>query len=386
MRSGFLIYGSPKIEDDEIEEVVDSLRKSWLGTGPKVAQFEEDFKEYIGAKHAVAVHSCTAALHLSMIATGIGYGDEVITTPMTFAATANSIIHTGGIPVFVDIDRASMTIDVNLIEQKITKRTKAIIPVHFAGRACDIEKIMSLAHKYHLKVIHDAAHAIETEYYGKKIGTYRDLTCYSFYSTKNIVTGEGGMVTTDNEELAEKIKIYALHGMTKDAWKRFSDSGYKHYQIIYPGFKYNMMDIQAAIGIHQLKKIERYSLRRKEIWNRYSEALADLPLILPASIEQNTRHAFHLYTILLDIAKVTITRDEFVNLLHKENIGTGIHYTALHLHPYYREHYAYKEGDFPNTEYVGERTISLPISAKLTNKDVEDVINAIRSILLINKK
>ncbi|MDP1676907.1 MAG: DegT/DnrJ/EryC1/StrS family aminotransferase [Bacteroidota bacterium] len=386
MRSEFLIFGSPKIEEDEINEVVDSLRKCWLGTGPKVAQFENQFKEYVGAKHAVAVHSCTAALHLSMIASDIGPGDEVITTPMTFAATANSIIHTGGIPVFIDVNRDTMTIDVKQIEEKITTRTKAIIPVHFAGRACQMDEIIALANKYKLKIINDAAHAIETDYHGKKVSNYGNLTTYSFYSTKNLATGEGGMVTTDDGELAEKIKIYGLHGMTKDAWKRFSDTGYKHYEIIYPGFKYNMMDMQAALGIHQLEKIERYSICRKEIWDRYNEAFAELPLFLPAAVEPNTRHAFHLYTILLDLSKVKITRDEFMNLLHRENIGTGVHYTALHLHPYYKERFGYKKGDFPNTEFIGERTVSLPISAKLTDQDVEDVIGAVKNILHNNKK
>jgi len=386
MRSSFLVFGSPRIEEDEIDEVVDSLRKAWLGTGPKVAKFENDFKEYVGAKHAVAVHSCTAALHLSMIASGIGQGDEVITTPMTFAATANSIIHTGGIPVFVDVDRDTMTIDAAQLESKITPKTKAIIPVHFAGRACRMDEIMKVAEKHHLKIINDAAHAIETEYRGKKMSAYGDLTAYSFYSTKNLATGEGGMVTTDNAELAEKIKIFGLHGMTKDAWKRFSDSGFKHYQIIYPGFKYNMMDLQAALGIHQLKKVERYSIRRKEIWERYNQAFASLPLILPAPVEVNTRHAFHLYTVMLDLSKVRITRDEFMNLLHQENIGTGVHYTALHLHPYYRERFGYKEGDFPHTEFIGDRTVSLPISAKLTDEDVDDVVAAVTTILQNNFK
>ncbi|MEW5799926.1 MAG: DegT/DnrJ/EryC1/StrS family aminotransferase [Bacteroidota bacterium] len=381
MRKDFLVFGSPRIEEDEITEVVDSLRNAWLGTGPKVAKFEEMFRNYIGAEYAVAVHSCTAALHLSMIASGIGPGDEVITTPMTFAATANSILHTGGVPIFVDVTRETMTIDPEKVERAITPRTKAIIPVHFAGRPCNIDALTAIAEKYSLKIIHDAAHAIETEWRGKKIGSFNDLTAYSFYSTKNVVTGEGGMVTTNNKELAEKIKIFALHGMTKDAWKRFSDSGYKHYEIVYPGFKYNMMDLQAALGIRQLPKVEKYSVRRKEIWDRYNLAFQNLPVMRPSPEHVNTRHAYHLYTLILDTDALTITRDEFMNLMFKQNIGTGVHYTALHLHPYYVERFGFKRGDFPNAEFIGDRTVSLPISAKLTDEDVDDVITAVRSII-----
>ncbi|HLF19232.1 MAG TPA: DegT/DnrJ/EryC1/StrS family aminotransferase [Bacteroidota bacterium] len=381
MRSSFLVFGSPRIEEDEIQEVVDSLRTGWLGTGPKVAKFEELFREYIGAEHAVAVHSCTAALHLSMIAANVGQGDEVITSPMTFAATANAVIHTGATPIFADIERRTLNINPAEIRRKITSATKAIIPVHFAGRACKMDEIVGLADEHRLTVINDAAHAIETEYRGKKIGRYGMMTAYSFYATKNLATGEGGMIVTERSDLADKLKMFALHGMTKDAWKRFSDSGYKHYEVVYPGFKYNMMDLQAAIGIHQIKKIEKYSERRKEIWNRYNEAFHELPVVLPAEVEPHTRHSFHLYTLLLDIDNLPISRDRFMELMFWENIGTGVHYRALHLHPYYRERYGYKRGDFPNAEYVSDRTVSLPLSAKLTDEDVRDVISSVRKIL-----
>lgn len=384
MRNSFLVFGSPRIEEEEIQEVVHSLRTAWLGTGPKVAKFEEMFREYIGADYAVAVHSCTAALHLSMIVAGVKEGDEVITTPMTFCATTNSVIHTGATPVLADIDRNTLCISPGELKKKITSRTKAIIPVHFAGRACAMDEILSIANRANANVINDAAHSIETEYDGKKIGTLGSMTAYSFYATKNIVTGEGGMITTNDKDIADKLKIFALHGMTKDAWKRFSDSGYKHYEVVYPGFKYNMMDMQAAIGIHQLKRIEEYSERRKQIWETYMHAFSDLPVFLPSPIEKNTRHALHLFTLLLDIDNLKITRDEFMNLLHKENIGSGVHYTALHLHPYYRERFGYQRGDFPNTEFVADRTISIPLSAKLTNEDVDDVITAVRKILLSN--
>jgi len=380
-RDKFLIFGSPKIEEPEIEEVVDCLRSGWLGTGPKVQKFESLFKEYKGSKYAMALNSCTAALHLAMLSIGIKSGDEILVPSMTFAATANSVIHAGGVPIFVDCEKETMNIDPNDIEKKITPKTKAIIPVHFAGRACDMDAITDIAESYDLKIVEDCAHAIETEYHGKKAGTFGEIGCFSFYVTKNIVTGEGGMAITNNPDYSEKIKIMALHGMSKDAWKRFSDSGYKHYQVVYDGFKYNMMDIQAAIGIHQISRISKYWERREEIWNRYNEAFADLPVITPYLVEPNTKHAYHLYTLLIDIDKSNIPRDRFLEEMTKLNIGVGVHYIALNLHPYYQETYGYRPGDFPNSEWISERTVSLPISAKLTDEDVEDVIKATRSIL-----
>lgn len=382
MRKNFLVFGSPKVEEGEIAEVVETLRSGWLSTGPKVAKFEKNFKQFIGSKYALALNSCTAGLHLSLIAAGIKKGDEVITSPMTFAATANAIIHTGARPVFVDIDINTMNIDPNLIEKKITKRTKAIIPVHLAGRPCDMDAIMDIAKRHRLTVIEDAAHAIEAKYKGKKIGTIGHLTAFSFYVTKNLVTGEGGMVTTNNKEFAEKIQIYGLHGMSKGAWKRYSDKGYRHYQVVYPGFKYNMMDIQAALGIHQLNKINTNLERREEIWQHYDKALSGLPLKTPLSPEPNTIHARHLYTVLLDINKLKINRDEFQHALYKQNIGTGIHFVALHLHPYYKKTLNYKKGDFPNAELISKRTLSLPLSAKLDDNDVFDVIDSAKKILV----
>lgn len=381
MRKDFLVFGSPMIEQPEIDEVVSSLKSGWLGTGPKVHRFEEMFKEYKGTKYAIALNSCTAALHLSMLAIGIKPDDEVIVPAMTFAATANAVIHAGGKPVFADCKRDTMNIDPDDIKRKITTKTRAIIPVHFAGRPCEMDAVMDIAGQYGLKVIEDCAHAIETEYHGEKAGTFGDLGCFSFYVTKNIVTGEGGMVITDNEDYANQIKILALHGMSKDAWRRFSDEGYKHYQVIYSGFKYNMMDIQAAIGIHQLPRIEKYWNRRQEIWNRYNEAFKDLPVFTPAPVESNTRPAYHLYTLLLDIDNLKITRDKFLDEMTKQNIGIGVHYIALHLHPYYQNTYGYKRGDFPNAEWISDRTVSLPLSAKLTDEDVEDVIEAVRLII-----
>ncbi len=380
MRKDYLIFGSPFIEKPEIDEVVASLKSGWLGTGPKVHKFEEMFREYKGTKYAMALNSCTAALHLSMIAIGIGTGDEVMVPTMTFAATANAVIHTGARPVFVDCERDTMNIDPEDVVRKITPKTKAIITVHFAGRPCNMAAVMEIAKKNNLKVIEDCAHAIETEYKGKKAGTFGDIGCFSFYVTKNIVTGEGGMAITNNDEYANKIKIMALHGLSKDAWKRFGDEGYKHYQVVYAGFKYNMMDIQAAIGIHQLPRVNKYWKRREEIVKRYNEAFKDLPLFTPAQIELNTRHAYHLYILLLDIDRLKITRDQFIDKMTKRNIGVGVHYIALHLHPYYQKTFGYKRGDFPNAEWISDRTVSIPLSAKLKDEDVGDVIDAVGDI------
>lgn len=376
-----MIFGSPLIEEPEIQEVVKTLRSGWLGTGPKVAKFEDIFKEYTGAKFAMALNSCTAGLHLSMLVSGIGNGDEVITTPLTFCSTANAIIHTGATPIFVDVEKETMNIDPVRIEEAITPRTKAIIPVHIAGRPCNMAAIMDIAKRHNLIVIEDAAHCIEGWYKGKKIGNIGDITCFSFYVTKNIVTGEGGMVTTNKEVWADKIKMYGLHGLSKDAWRRYSDEGFVHYHVIFPGFKYNMMDIQASLGIHQMKRIDKYLKRRQEIWEMYNEAFSDLSVICPSEPEKNTVHARHLYTLLIDIDNIKKSRDDIQQALHELNIGTGIHFISLHLHDYYRKTYGFKPDDFPNAKFISERTISIPLSAKLSDEDVEDVITATTEVI-----
>lgn len=381
MRKTFLPFGAPLIEQPEIDEVVASLKSGWLGTGPKVHKFEEMFKEYKGINYAMALNSCTASLHLAMLCIGIKPGDEVIVPTMTFASTANAVIHSGGKPVFVDCKKDTMNIDPEDIERKITSKTKAVIPVHFAGRPCEMDAIMDIAETHNLKVIEDSAHAIESEYRGKKTGSFGDIGCFSFYVTKNIITGEGGMAITNNEGYANKIKISGLHGMSKDAWKRFSDEGYKHYQVVFAGFKYNMMDIQAALGIHQLPRVESYWRRREQIWKRYNEDFKDLPVFLPASVPEDIKHSYHLYTLLLDMDRLNITRDEFLNKMTKRNIGVGVHYIALHLHPFYQEKYGYRRGDFPNAEWISDRTVSIPLSPKLTEEDVDDVIETVRAIV-----
>jgi dTDP-4-amino-4,6-dideoxygalactose transaminase len=367
--------------EPEIEEVVATLRSCWIGTGPRVTAFEKAFRDYVGTDHAVAVSSCTAALHLAMVAIGLRPGDEVIVPAMTFAATANAVVHAGGRPVLADVDRRTMCLDAKEVARRVTPRTRAIIPVHFAGRPCDMDALGEVARRHSLKIIEDCAHAIETLYGGRHAGTLGDIGTFSFYVTKNVVTGEGGMATTADPAWAARIKTLALHGMSGDAWKRFSDEGFKHYEVVEPGFKYNMMDLQAALGLQQLRRVEPNLVRREAIWRRYDEAFEELPVFLPPPEEKSTRHARHLYTLLLDIDRLRARRDEVLMALHRQNIGTGVHYRALHLHRYYRETFGYAPGDLPNAEWISDRTLSLPLSPKLTDDDVEDVIFAVRRTL-----
>ena len=377
---GFITFGSPIIDAEAVAAVTRTLESCWIGTGPRVHELESEFARYVGATHALATSSCTAALHLAMVATGIGPGDEVITTPMTFCATANSIVHTGATPVFADCRRDTMNIDPAAVEAAVTPRTKAIIPVHFAGRPVDMEAILAIAKRHGLLVIEDAAHAIESATRGRKVGSIGDLTCFSFYVTKNMTTGEGGMVTTDNPELAARIKSYGLHGMSADAWSRFSDKGFKHYDVVFAGFKYNLTDLAASLGLAQLPRLAEWLERRNAVWARYDEAFADLPVTRPAPAEPDTVHARHLYTLLVD-DDARVTRDGFLEEMQRRRIGTGVHYRALHVHPYYRDRWGYKPDDFPNAHAIGERTVSLPLSPKLDDSDVDRVIRAVHEIV-----
>ncbi|MDP9159527.1 MAG: DegT/DnrJ/EryC1/StrS family aminotransferase [Acidobacteriota bacterium] len=381
MRNNYLVFGQPLIEEAEIEEVVRSLRAAWLGTGPKVAEFEKLVAGYKGVKYAVAVNSCTAGLHLSCLAIGLQPGDEVIVPAMTFCATINAVIHAGATPVLVDVEPNTFNIDPREVQRRISGRTKAIMPVHFAGRPCNMNAITTLARDHNLKIVEDCAHAIETEYRGQKAGVIGDCGVLSFYSTKNIVTGEGGMILTDSPEVAARLKVLALHGMSQDAWRRFSDNGYKHYEVIEIGFKYNMMDLQAAIGIHQIKRVEKYWQRRREIWTRYNQALAGLPIKLPMELNDDSRHALHLYSVLIDSQNSPVTRDQFIEALHRRKIGTGVHYRAIPVHPVYQNLFGWKPEDYPIAHAIGCSTVSLPISAKLTDEDVEDVITAVHEVL-----
>lgn len=377
----FLVFGQPCIGGEEIAEVVSSLRARWVGTGPKVAQFEEEMGRYKNSPHAVAVNSCTAGLHLACIALGLGPGDEVITTALTFCATANSIIHSGATPVLADVDPDTMNISPRDIEAKITPRTRAVLVVHLAGRPCEMDAVMVLAKKHRLSVIEDCAHAIESEYHGRKVGTIGDLGVLSFYATKNITTAEGGMVLTRSAGLAARIKQLSLHGLSKDAWRRYSDSGYRHYFVLEAGFKYNMTDLQAAIGLRQLARIERFARRREEVWNFYRQALANTPLQLPAAIDPETRHARHLFTVLVDKKRCGLSRDEFLDRMTAHNIGVGVHYLSLPEHPYYRKAFGWRPRKWPRAMRIGRQTVSLPLSGCITDEDAEDVVKAVREVL-----
>lgn len=379
-RSTFLPFARPLIDEKDIREVVDTLNSDWLTTGPKTHLFEEKFAKYIGSKYAVAVNSCTAALHISLAALGIRKGDEVITTPFTFVSTANVILQQGAIPIFVDIKPDTFNIDPDLIKGKINKKTKAILPVHFSGQPCEMEEIMKTAHNNNLVVIEDAAHAISAEYKGQKIGNIGNTTCFSFYPTKNITTGEGGMVTTNVEEIKEKLRVWSLHGISKDAWKRYSAEGSWYYEVLCPGYKYNMTDIQAALGLHQLDKIDYFQKRRETIIEAYNYAFENLGGISVPFVKNDIKHAWHLYVIKISPERLTINRNKFIEALRGENIGASVHFIPVHFHPYYRDTYGFKKGDFPNTESAFERVISLPLFPKMSDQDVEDVITAVKKI------
>ena len=383
MQTDFITFGAPEIQDAEIAEVEACLRSGWLGTGPRTRRFESEFATYKGVSPSLAtgVNSCTAALHVSMVAAGLEPGSEVITTPLTFCATVNAIVHAGLTPVLADVDPKTQNIDPAAIEAAITPRTRALIPVHFAGRPCEMDAIMSIARRHGLVVIEDCAHAIETEYRGTKAGTFGEFGCFSFYATKNVVTGEGGMILARDKGQMDRARVLALHGMSKDAWHRFSDTGYRHYQVMEFGFKYNMMDLQAAIGIHQLARVAQSWTRREHIWNRYNEAFADLPLGLPATPDDDTRHAYHLYTVMIDETRTGITRDAFLDAMTARGIGTGVHYLSLPEHPVYRTHFGWTPEQWPHAARIGRQTVSLPISPKLGDADVERVIDMIRDLV-----
>ena len=380
MRGEFLPFAAPLLGNEEIDEVVHCLRSGWLTTGRKTKQFEQEFCEFVGAKHALAVNSCTAALHLALEAVGVGPGDEVVTTPMTFTATAAVIEHLGARPVFADCDAATLNIDPAAIERRITPRTKAILPVHFAGQACDMNAIGGLARAHELPVIEDAAHALPTLHRGRKVGAISELTCFSFYATKNVTTGEGGMVVTDREDLAERMRLMHLHGMSRDAWKRYTQNGSWSYEILAPGFKYNLTDIAAAIGIQQLRKAHAFHRRRLAIADRYDAGLADVPGVTLPRVADREGHAWHLYVIQLDPARLAIDRAAFVDRLIARNIGVSVHFIPLHVLPYYRDRYGLRPDDYPNAWAAYERIVSLPIYAKMTDEDVRHVIEAVRDV------
>ena len=380
VRTEFLPYALPDIGEEEIAEVVQTLKSGWITTGPKTKEFERRMGDYLGVKHAIAVSSCTAALHVALAAIGVGRGDEVITSPLTFCATANAVVHLGGRPVFADIGD-DLNIDPIEIERHITSRTKAIIPVHHSGQPCRMDEILACARAYNLPIIEDAAHAIGAVYHGRMIGTIGDVTAFSFYATKNMTTAEGGMIATDNDDLAEKMRLLSLHGISKDAWKRYTSEGSWYYEVLCAGFKYNMTDIQAALGIHQLAKLERFLQARSRYASQYDEVFGEMPEIQIPLVNPDVRHARHLYVIQLNLERMTIDRAEFIEALRAENIGTSVHFIPVHLHPYYRDQFGYRRGDYPNAERIYDRIISLPLYPKMTEEAMRDVIAAVQRIV-----
>jgi perosamine synthetase len=381
MPQGFLPFAMPDLGDAEAESVVETLRSGWLTTGPKVRRFEEDFAEYVGCHHAVAVNSATAALHLALSAVGLKEGDEVLVPTMTFAATAEVVLYFKARPVLVDCRPETLNLDPDQLEKAITAKTKAIMPVHIAGQACDMDRILEIARDYDLRVIEDAAHALPARYREKMIGTIGDITCFSFYATKTITTGEGGMAVTENPEWAERMRIMGLHGISKDAWKRYTAEGSWYYEILYPGFKYNLTDIAAAIGIEQLKKCTHFWEVRQRYATLYNEGFQDIPAIITPYVAPEVQHAWHLYVIQLDLERLRIGRNEFIALLKQEGIGTSVHFIPLHLHPYYRDTFGYGPADFPHASFVFERIVSLPIYTKMTDADVQRVIDTVRGLV-----
>jgi dTDP-4-amino-4,6-dideoxygalactose transaminase len=380
MRNSFLPYCLPFVGEEEIAEVVDSLRSGWIGRGPKVTRFEHDFADYVGVEHAVAVSSCTAALHTSLAALDIGPGDEVILPTLTFCSTANVVIHTGATPVIVDVDQ-NFQISAESVRRAISSRTKAIIPVHYAGQACCLKELLAIGFRHGIPIVEDAAHAVGAEYAGARVGSYGRATCFSFYASKNITTGEGGMITTNDSSLASRLRLLSMSGLSRDAWKRYSEGGSWHYDILEAGYKYNMTDIQAALGIHQLRRLDGFIGRRQEIAARYDAAYSDLEeLLLPPRLPDRT-HTFHLYPIRLSLDLLRLNKSAFIEQLHARNIGASVHFIPLHRHRYYRERYAYRPEQFPVCEDLYRGLLSLPLYPQMTDRDVSDVINAVREII-----
>jgi len=377
----FLPFCRPSIDEATIQEVVECMRSGWLATGPRVQKFTEDLKQYLQAPHALPLTSGTAALHLSLLGLNLQPGDEVITCPMTFVATANTIVQAGAKPVFVDAEIETYNIDVNKIEAAITPKTKAIIPIHYAGLPVDLDPLYALAKKHNLRVIEDAAHSIGTEYKGKKIGSFGDTQIFSFHPNKNMTTGEGGAVTTRDDELAHFISVARFHGIDREAWNRFAKSGSQHYDVVYPGLKYNMLDLQAAIGIHQLAALDDFIARRTKIANCYMDELKDWPeWQLPTLPNYEYKHAWHLFVPLINPEAAGMNRDEFMAAMKEHNIGTGFHYDAVHSFSYYRDNFGYKKGDFPNTESIAERIVSLPLFPSMTDNEFDRVIEAMKKV------
>jgi perosamine synthetase len=381
LRSKFLPYHLPSIGEGEIAAVVDTLRSGWLTTGPKTRQFEAAFAASVGAEHAVAVNSCTAALHLALEATGVAAGDEVIVPTMTFAATAEVVAYMNATPILVDCQRDTYNMDPKAVRAAIGPRTRAILPVHYAGQACDMAELLEVAAQAGVKIIEDAAHALPCSYRGTPVGRIGDITCFSFYATKTLTTGEGGMITTNDAAAADRMRMMSLHGISRDAWKRYTAEGSWYYEILHPGFKYNLTDVAAALGLVQLARQTELRDARERISRRYTEAFSKLDEVTCPSARPDRGHAWHLYVIEIDPAKLRISRNDFIDALRAEGIGTSVHFIPLHLHPYYRDRFGYAPGDYPNALAAYERMISLPIYPAMSDADVQDVIDSVRTIV-----
>lgn len=376
--SDYVPFARPAIGDGDIEAVLDVLRSGWLTTGPRVHEFEAAFAKYVGAEHAVAVNSCTAALHLSLLAAGVGPGDEVITTPLTFCSTVNVILHVGAVPVMADIDPVTHNLDPAAAAAALTGNTTALLPVHYSGRPAAISAFREMADRRGLRLIEDAAHCIEGVSDAGKVGATGDLTCFSFYATKNVSTGEGGMITTAREDWSSQLRVAALHGMSRNAWARYAKGHSAAYDVVLPGFKYNMMDIQAALGLQQLSRVDELGANRRVVWEIYDEGLADTPLVRPAPVAPGQVHARHIYAVLVDDASTGWNRDDLAAALAEDGIGTSVHFRAVHLFTYYAKRFGYRQGMFPHAEYVSERTLSLPLSGSMTTADAHRVVDAVR--------
>ena len=394
IRETFLPFSLPWIGEEEIAEVADSLRSGWITTGPKVKRFETEFAAYVGGEHAVAVNSCTAALHIALAALGVGPNDEVIVPTLTFCSTVNVIVHLGATPVLIDVGDDG-NVNAETIVRAITPRTKAVILVHYSGQPCDLESIYEVARWHRLGVVEDAAHAVGADYRGRKIGhadhtrvlgSDRHVVCYSFYATKNLATGEGGMLVTSAPDLAERARRLSLHGMSRDAWKRYSSSGSWYYEVTEPGYKDNMTDVQASLGLHQLRKLDRFIEIRGHYASRYSEAFADVPEVETPIVHPDRKHAWHMYVIQLVLERLTIDRAHFIEELRAQNIGASVHFIPVHLHPYYRDRFGYGAGDLKHAEGLYERIISLPLYPRMTEGDVGDVVRAVQDVIARHRR
>lgn len=373
-------FHKPYITEDEVSGLLDTVRSGWLTMGPKTFEFEREFSGYVGSEHAVAVNSGTSALHLALKAIDLKEGEEVIVPTMTFTATAEVVCYCNAVPVLVDIDRTTGNIDISAIEKAITSRTRAIIPVHYGGLPCDMDQILDIAEANKLFVIEDAAHSLPAYYKDKPVGSIGDMTCFSFYATKPLAAGEGGMVTTENEKWAERMRILRLHGISKDAWKRYSNGGSWYYEVLETGYKYNMTDLQASLGLSQLRKLDKMWEMRKHIAQKYTEAFSDVKQLMTPYMDSERVSSYHLYTLKIDPGELNIDRAEFIELLKENGIGTSVHFIPLHRHPFYQNAFSYGVENFPEAEWFYERIISLPIYPGMSEAEIEYVIQTVKDV------